>query len=73
VSERDIILCVDYGSRDLAVALAAERLPTGDILILDMREIPPPAIDSTCFEVNQPKLLAKQEPWYRKFDKRPRR
>ena len=75
MSERDLVLCVDYGSRDLAVALLAERLPNGGIVILDMVEAQPapPAIDSTCFAVNQPKLLAKQEPWYRKFDKRPRR
>lgn len=75
MSERDLILCVDYGSRDLAVALVAERLRNGDIVILEMAEAEtaPPAIDITCFEVAIPKLLSKQEPWYRKFDKRPRR
>lgn len=75
MAERELILCVDYGSRDLAVALVAERLRNGDIVILDMVEAEPvpTAIDSTCFEVARPKLLAKEEPWYRKFDKRPRR
>jgi hypothetical protein len=73
VSKPDLILCVDHGSRDVAVALVAAIQANGDIVILDMQELKPPAIDSTCFEVEQQKLLPSQEPWYRKFDKRPRR
>lgn len=66
-----IFLSTDYGTKDLSVVVAFERLANGDIVILDTQPVPTPAIEIPCFETE--KLKPRQEPWYRKFDKRKRR
>jgi len=70
----EMIVGIDYGSRDRLVALLAAHMTGDGVLILDVCEVDTtsPAIESACFE-NAASKPMKHEPWYRKFDKRKQR